>query len=262
METQSKTPIRTGRRAARLGLLPVRRRLGHDLSAPAGLPDAHARRRPGGARPHRGSRGGDGVLHEDGLRLVVGPVPAPQADRRRRLLDRGRRAAARRPRRELGPGARDPLRRPRRQGHPHLAARRAARRPRAARATGAARSACSARWTTRAPSSGRSLAAFAPEVRLRRRAHRSSCWPRFRASRRSCSSCSGVRETPAPRRRLPRRALARPARHAARALLDRHRHLRPLHARELDRRVPPAARARLGSRRSGSCRCSGRSSTA
>ena len=122
--------------------------------------------------------------------------PPAQADRRGRLLDRRVRASPGGPRDELGPGARDPLRRPDRQGNPHLAARRAARRHGAAGAAGGARSACSAPWTTPAPS--RAAAGGLPaEVRLRGRALGLPAGGRARArgGRRSCSSRS---------RRLPR----------------------------------------------------------
>ena len=186
-------------------------------------------------------------------------VPPPQAARRRRLLDRGRRAAARRPRGELGPGARHPLRRPRRQGHPHVAARRAARRHGAAGAPGT-RLRPAARHGQRGRRGGPAARGLPPQVRLRGRALGLPARGDSRASRRSCSSSSGCERPRAAssrlRRALPRRRASCPRRlwvaigiFVLFTLASSTDAFLLLRARD------------VGHRRSGSCRCCGRSST-
>ena len=258
MATRPRTPIRAGRPAVRLGFLPVRRRLGHDLSAPPRLPDAHAPRRPCRHRPDRGRRGGHGILHEDGLRLVVGSVSAPQADRGRRLLDRGDRAAARRPRGELGPGARDPVRRPRRQRHPHVAARRAARRHGRTGAPGT-RVRPAARHGQRGRRGGAAAGGLPAQVRLRERA---IGLPAGRGSRPRGGPAARL---PAARDPAPRRAACAGRSPAARQAARRASGP-PSASSSSSRwraRPTPFSCCVRATREcpSGSCRCCGRSST-
>ena len=189
---------------------------------------------------------------------MVRPVPPAQADRRRRICHRRRRAAARRAGDELAAGARDPILRPHRQGHPHLAARRAARGPRAGRRARPrvrppARDG-QRRGAGRSAPRGRALEVLPPRRAAGLPARRDSGSARGSASRaEGARGAASARDAPlALEPSPPARGRGDPRRRGAaslpRRLEDRHRDLRPLHARQRDRRIPPAARPRRGRR--------------
>ena len=107
----------------RLGFVPDRRGLGHDLSASSRLHHAHARREHGGSGAHRRTGRIDRVADEAGFRLAVGPIRPQKAARRRRLRAGGGREAARRHCDFLDSSSGDPILRSSRKGNPHSPAR-------------------------------------------------------------------------------------------------------------------------------------------